>query len=579
MLSISNFKDKLVNLINNQEEKVAKTQTEGESKQSEIASDSKDATVILMADNIDIELDFDDRIKRPASQKEVVAVYGDNKDIQGSSGNQQVIVVGEKNKINSGNGNDDILALGNNNDINSGNGNNTVVFKGNNLNITTGTGNDNIASLEFAIMQENGEYPDYSKFDNFLKVTNRDVKGELLNEESYTKELSRTVDVKNTVNGTSGSDLLAKLSPEARKIAESLDLNEKVPGTDLPKYIIAQGSASGGKWHIYTYVSGNGDHINYTAFGESVSSKGDKNLHLSKNNITNNNNKLENVETTTVTTVTQDYTKRTYADYTETTIAGNKNITINDAGGNNNISVNADKVKVNADNGNNNINILDGLILKDNYREYEKETKNGKAKTDVRTTEVSSTYNGGNIYSTAVKAYDPIIVDFNRDGKVSAAQGQGVDINGDGIADGTAARGDKMLAMNDINGSGAIDGGEVFGDQTVSPFTGEKLNAANGFEALAKVAKEAEQYTGIKCLDSEGNVNLAELKRALNKVGVNIGFISESNVTSLEDLAHVASINVANYLDIDGANLQTSYYTDNTGAKYEASDIWFKSKQ
>ena len=40
-----------------------------------------------------------------------------------------------------------------------------------------------------------------------------------------------------------------------------------------------------------------------------------------------------------------------------------------------------------------------------------------------------------NIFSTAKRAYDPIIVDFNRDGKISALQGSGVDLNGDGLAD------------------------------------------------------------------------------------------------------------------------------------------------
>ena len=133
-----------------------------------------------------------------------------------------------------------------------------------------------------------------------------------------------------------------------------------------------------------------------------------------------------------------------------------------------------------------------------------------------------------------------------------------------------------MLAMSDLNGNNSIDGGEVFGDQTVSPFTHEKLNAANGFEALAMIAKEAEEHTGINCIDVNGNVDLANLKRALATVGVNIGFISDDNVTQLEDLAHVASINVAKYLDFTGdVNIQTGYYTDNTGKKYNANDVWF----
>ena len=140
-----------------------------------------------------------------------------------------------------------------------------------------------------------------------------------------------------------------------------------------------------------------------------------------------------------------------------------------------------------------------------------------------------------------------------------------------------------MLAMSDINGNGRIDGNEVFGNATVSPFTGKALNAANGFEALKMIAKEAEQKTGISCLKN-GEVNLAQLNKALNTVGRSIGFISDGNVTELEGLEHVASINVEQYADMSdsGTNVslkQRGTYTDTEGNKWQAGDFWFKSKE
>lgn len=174
---------------------------------------------------------------------------------------------------------------------------------------------------------------------------------------------------------------------------------------------------------------------------------------------------------------------------------------------------------------------------------------------------------------------DPLIVDFNKDGKISAKAGIGVDIDGNGYSDGAAVDGDKMLAMSDMNDNGVIDGSEVFSDKTVNPFTGEALGAKNGFEALKLMAQEAEKHTGIKCMDTDGNVDLKELQKALKKVNVNLGFISDRNTTELEDLAHVASINV-NYTEQnetgDVQRNQTGTYTDTDGKTHRADDVWFK---
>lgn len=173
----------------------------------------------------------------------------------------------------------------------------------------------------------------------------------------------------------------------------------------------------------------------------------------------------------------------------------------------------------------------------------------------------------------------PLVLDMNHDGKVTAKAGQGVDINNDGKADGAATGGDKMLAMSNFNGNGKIDGNEVFGDQTVSPFTGKKLNAANGFEALKMIAEEAESR-GFECIDN-GKVNVQKLAVALASVGVSLGLISDNNTSTLEKLTGVSTIDVANYTETaeTGAvqNRQHSVYTDENGVSYKVDDVWFES--
>ena len=174
----------------------------------------------------------------------------------------------------------------------------------------------------------------------------------------------------------------------------------------------------------------------------------------------------------------------------------------------------------------------------------------------------------------------PLVLDMNGDGKVSAAAGKGVDINNDGKADGAATGGDKMLAMTDMNGNGKIDGAEVFGDKTVSPFSGKAINAANGFDALKQIAQEAKAYTGIDCMNGS-KVDVQKLQNALAKVGVNLGFISDDNVTNLENLYGVKEIEVGNYKEnartgAAAEHLQQSVYTDENGVEYRVDDVWFE---
>lgn len=162
---------------------------------------------------------------------------------------------------------------------------------------------------------------------------------------------------------------------------------------------------------------------------------------------------------------------------------------------------------------------------------------------------------------------DPLIVDFNRNGSVNYNLGQGVDLDGNGTGDLAASNGDKMLAMSDLNGNGVIDAAEVFGDQTINPFTGQAIEAANGFDALKVVAQSAEKATGMSILNADGEVDLQALKTALATVGIGLGFISDDNNTELEDLAHVASININNVGNY-GA------YTDTDNLKWDVESVW-----
>ena len=194
-----------------------------------------------------------------------------------------------------------------------------------------------------------------------------------------------------------------------------------------------------------------------------------------------------------------------------------------------------------------------------------------------------STFNSWWNFSIKSQSYinrDPLTLDINKDGKVSTQAGIGVDLDGDDKADGAAIDGDKMLAMSDLNKNGKIDASEVFGTDTINAFTGQKVNARNGFEALKEIADSAEQKTGINITDSEGLVNITKLQEALKTVNVNLGLISDSNVTELENLGDVEKIDLKfteekNELN---TNKQVSSYITKSGEKFKTEDVWFAGK-
>ena len=172
---------------------------------------------------------------------------------------------------------------------------------------------------------------------------------------------------------------------------------------------------------------------------------------------------------------------------------------------------------------------------------------------------------------------DPLVLDTNKDGKISTQEGTGVKLDDNGTT-GAAVGGDKMLALTDQNNNGQIDAAEVFGTDTLNPFTGQKVNARNGFEALKEIAESAEKITGIDVIQN-GVVSLTKLQEALNTTGTKLGLISDNNTSNIEDLGDIEKID-ANYEETptDGMNLQVGSYINKAGERFRTEDVWFTAK-
>jgi hypothetical protein len=187
-----------------------------------------------------------------------------------------------------------------------------------------------------------------------------------------------------------------------------------------------------------------------------------------------------------------------------------------------------------------------------------------------------------NTVTSKERTASPLIVDANNDGKISATQGKGVDLDGDNKADGAATDGDKMLTLGDLNKDGKIDGSEVFGDRTVDPYTGEALNAKNGFEALEKVALSVQsKHPEVQLIDQDGNVDIETMQKLLKTDGIDLGFVSGEN-NQLDEMTNIKSVNIKNYADhteTENGKLvqhnQQGSYTDQNGLTRKVDDVWF----
>lgn len=518
----------------------------------DITAGTGNQNVVVLGNDVDIKLD-----------QNALSDWDSNQDFD------HVAVISDKGNVNidTGHGNDTVVAVADNVNVNMGDGTHIVEFWGDDVNINVGNGDNNIYTMDKAIAKGN-----ITENTNWLGVNigQAAVDAVEIDTTEYTQELYNIT----SKEGTDKTSFLNKMQQTYNLDSSNLKELEALydsgalfgtftgsDGTKVPAYAIVQSVTQKNADGSAKYVIAKVDSANSSGY---IHTRGWKDGSFKECIATKNAGTSSYVEQQTVTNevATQNVHR----------IDGTKNLTITTGSGSiSDINVTStgvvdiktgDFASINQINVDAEVKVLGDVdVVKNVYTE--------PARTIMIGTNVGTTYTS------------PIIVDFNQDGIVSAASGDGVDVNGDGIADGYATGGDKMLAMSDTNGNGEIDGTEVFGDKTVNPFTGEEINAANGFEALKIVAQSAQEKTGINCMSGDF-VNLVQLKEALNTIGVNLGFISDDNVSELEDLAHVVALNVNNYNEVedegDVQHRQQGSYIDNTGTEYKADDVWFKNR-
>lgn len=515
----------------------------------DITTGTGNQNVVVLGNDVDIKLDTNALSDWDSSlDQDMVAVVSDKGTVN----------------INTGDGNDTALTVADNVNIEMGKGDHLVGFWGDDVKIKADDGSNTIMTMDKMIA--NGTISE-----------NTTILGEKIGQAAIDAVELRTTestellyDITSETGNNGKADFMKKMQDTYKLDDSNMKMLDKLYengelfkeyAKGVPAYAIVQSvtqkNADGSAKYVLARVDGqNNDGYIHTrglqdgTFKECIATK---------------------QRGTNSYTVEQEYTRET-ATRTIYKVDGTKNLDIDLANGKtNNIDVTStgivdikagdfdfSRIKVDAE-----VKVIgDPDVVKNVYTEPARRIAWG--------TNIGATYTS------------PIIVDFNKDGKVDATSGNtGIDADGNGIADGAATGGDKMLAMSDMNGNGKVDGSEVFGDQTVSPFTGEKINATNGFEALKTIAQQAEEKTGIKCY-SGGLVDLQALKSALATVGVNLGFISDDNVTELEDLAHVVALNVDNYNQVDAEgdvqHRQQGSYVANDGQTYGANDVWFKDR-
>ena len=549
---------------------------------------------------------------------------GDGNEIQTSRGDQTIESHGDSNLINAGNGNHDIFSTGDENDIVFGDGSSKVVFFGTENIIKGGNGDHTVKTLDWAIQQNDAD-PRYAQYADLIdeyaiKTTDTTtVRDAIILEESGWTKVDKSIGTGSTKyadnRGTKSTnvevttaDLTGMLSDEEKAAAAKVDFTETFAGG--PRYVFAYGSQDK-KVHLYDMKTNKsvvklpqGNNILYTKNEKPTTLEGGAGsfVKVTKNTTssTQTSGKYEDLAgkgedvyaqeiidgkiTTNLITTTYDFAhlsnaislgKGTQTVYiTGSTPYTGKNTNCDCGEENTNSTfVQRDAVETNR------YERIEDLNYDILYSTGLTSVTKSDGTTTVTTGDKTS-YSGGSS-SSNVRTGSPLIVDFNKDGKVSAAAGLGVDVDNNGTKDGAAVNGDKMLAMSDMNKNGKVDGTEVFGDQTVNPFTGKKINAKNGFEALKAVAESAYIATGIRCLNN-GEVDLQALKSALSRIGINLGFISGDNTSNLEDLAHVASINVENYIQQnqsgDVQHNQLGSYKSVDGKTYKTDDVWFNLK-
>jgi len=175
------------------------------------------------------------------------------------------------------------------------------------------------------------------------------------------------------------------------------------------------------------------------------------------------------------------------------------------------------------------------------------------------------------------ETYDPIVIDFNKNGVTSTRLDNTVyfDHDNNGFAEATAwiEKDDGLLAM-DKNNNGKIDNGnELFGNHTISNtaygYTDKK--ATNGYEAL-----KAYDLNGDNVIDEKDEIfNKLKIWKDTNSNGIT----DEGELSSLAD-NNIKSIDL-NYKEItidENSNTvkQSSKVTLKDGSTLDANDVWMK---
>ena len=84
----------------------------------------------------------------------------------------------------------------------------------------------------------------------------------------------------------------------------------------------------------------------------------------------------------------------------------------------------------------------------------------------------------------------------------------------------------------------------------------------------------------IQIISEDGFVELDALKYVLNQADWDLGFISDNNITELEDLGHVNAINKNYYKQEDAGTAleqrEVGFYRSVDNTLHKVADIWVK---
>ncbi len=501
---------------------------------------------------------------------DVVLIHGNLDNTKGKNfvstgeGTDNVRIIANNVNVCKGDGNLALGFYGDNYNVNSNADNNLIGFWGDNVNINiNGQGQQDVKTLDFSF--EEGRFLDFGFQD-------------LLEQETYAGSSVDTI-VTERLTGKDNLDEVGKkynLTDDQIAKLRELDL-EKKTSNGQPYYLLYK---QGDKYEIGYRTANNQV---YTLDGKLVTTRSSRTTSTGSSYVTvtttTTSNNLTGVADLDVEREREIKTETIKTDYYD--IDGVKNVNINfNNNGKYNVGITSSDgyVNINGKNACNN-DIYQNILVRSGYVVTD-QTKD----TDIQYVMDKLSLSAGNITKSVTSssysywAYDPLVLDTNKDGVINTYKhgNYGVDINGDGQGNGAAVNGDKMLAMSDLNNNGKIDGSEVFGNYTISPFTKKAINASNGFEALKAIAIEAEQYTGITCINGN-SIDIKKLSEALARYGVKLGLIGDNNTSKLEALGDIATINTG-YKNVSdyGEQVQHSqigYYTSADGSRYMAHDI------